>query len=119
MEIEDLRRIVDRARTDPAFFHMLVFDPERAMAEIPGLDRFAKAKLLSVNPEIMIGQLLAQEGGCTDPTCGPQSCLDTCGPHSCQSTCKSSCLGSTCGAFSCGDTTSVVLGVAGPGQSPA
>jgi hypothetical protein len=119
MEIEDLNQLVDRARTDPAYFHMLVFDPERAIAEIPGLNRLDKAKLLSVNPETVIGQLLRADGGCTDPTCGPQSCLETCGPHSCQTTCKSSCIGSTCGAFSCGDTTSVARAEAAPGPSSA
>jgi hypothetical protein len=112
---EYLRQIVDRARENPEFFHSLVFDPEKAIAETPGpeLDRFAKAKLLAINPETVITSLLRAEAGCKDPTCGPQSCLDTCGPHSCDWTCKSSCIGSTCGAFSCGGTTEIFRGELG------
>lgn len=107
MDIDHFKKLVDRARQDPAFFHALVFTPEKAMADIAGLDQLSKASLLSLNPEQLIARIVRADGGCTDPTCGPQSCLDTCGPHSCEVTCKSSCIGSTCGAFSCGNTTSV------------
>jgi len=117
MDIEELKRVVERARGDAAFFHALVFDPERVLANLPEMDRRTKARLLALNPEQLIGSLLA-EGGCTDPTCGPQSCLDTCGPHSCQVTCKSSCIGSTCGAFSCGSTTSVQFERSGEVTTP-
>jgi hypothetical protein len=112
MDMEALKRVVERARKDAAFFHALVFDPERVLAKLPGMERRTKARLLALDPEQLIGRLLA-EGGCTDPTCGPQSCLDTCGPHSCTETCKSSCAGSTCGAFSCGTTTSVQFAARG------
>jgi len=107
MDIEHFKQLVDRARKDPSFFHSLVFDPEKAMKEIQGLDRLSRASMLAVNPEAILSRVVRADGGCTDPTCGPQSCLDTCGPHSCVVTCKSSCIGSTCGAFSCGNTTSV------------
>jgi hypothetical protein len=109
MDIEQFKQLVDRARNDPSFFHSLVFDPEKAITEIPGLDRLSKAGLLGINPEVLLSRVLRAEGGCTDPTCGPDSCLETCGPHSCVSTCKSSCAGSTCGAWSCGETTSIVF----------
>ena len=107
MDAEQLKHLVDRARKDPAFFHALVFDPEKAINDIPEVDRRIKASLLGINPEKVIGRLITAEGGCTDPTCGPDSCLDTCGPHSCTVTCKSSCAGSTCGAWSCGVTSSI------------
>lgn len=97
-----LDQIIERARTDPAFFHSLVFDPERAVSDQPGLDRVTRGRLIGIDPDEFVGSLL----GITHcgRTCGEISCNNTCGRRTCDVTCASSCSRATC-AGSCGQTS--------------
>ena len=92
-----LKKLVARARTDPRFFHRLVFDPEKVIKSLTFLDAKSKAALLRVNPDTIIRNLVP--GGdvaeCAG-TCGGSSCGLTCGSGSCIETCNTSC-GNTCG----------------------
>ena len=107
-----LLKIVDKARDDKEFFHALVFDPERALAGLEGLDEPTKEKLRLISPETFFVPQLVRSLGVArqecDPTCS-LSCEDTCGSISCRVTCgpfNLSCK-STCGA-SCGSTLDVI-----------
>jgi hypothetical protein len=109
---EALLKIVEKAREDKDFFHALVFDPNRALAALEGVDEATKAKLRAISPEtFFVPQLVRSLGGrlreC-EPTCSV-SCDDTCGSISCNVTCgpfNMSCK-STCGG-SCGNTLAVL-----------
>src|ERR687898_345848 len=102
---ETLDRLVERARNDPGFFHLLVFQPEKAIAELDFLDRREKGRIVSISPEDVISGLVGlvrSPGGALavcDHSCS-DSCDSTCGSGSCFGTCFSSC-GHTCGARSC------------------
>ena len=91
-----LKKLVARARTDPRFFHQLVFDPEKVIKGLTFLDAKTKAALLRVNPDTIIRNLVPGDAAECAGTCGAGSCDMTCGTGSCLDTCKSSC-GSTCG----------------------
>ena len=93
---EALEQIIERAKTDPAFFHNLVFDPERAISDQPGLDRATRSRLIGIDPDELVSGLLGIQH-CSD-TCGDLSCERTCGMRTCRLTCASS----------CGRTTAVV-----------
>lgn len=101
---EVLVQIVQKARADKDFFYALVFDPERALADLEGLDEATKKKLRAITPNNFFVPTLVQAIGvgqecdptCTlscDSTCGSISCSVTCGPvnESCKDTCGSSC----------------------------
>jgi hypothetical protein len=103
--VDALEQIIERARTDQAFFHNLVFDPERAISDVPGLDRATRSRLIGIDPDELVAGLLGIRH-CSD-TCGEISCDHTCGMKTCRLTCASSCSAATC-ASSCGRTTSVV-----------
>src|SRR3954462_15158757 len=104
-EDDALERVIERARTDPSFFHNLVFDPERALSDQPGLDRATRARLIGIDPDEFVGRLLGIRH-CT-ATCGEISCDHTCGMRTCRLTCASSCSADTCSS-SCGRTTAVL-----------
>ena len=55
-----LLKIVDKARDDKEFFHALVFDPERALAGLEGLDEPTKEKLRLISPETFFVPQLVQ-----------------------------------------------------------
>jgi hypothetical protein len=108
---EMLLSIVDKAREDKDFFHALVFDPEKALATLEGLDETTKEKLRVISPNTFFVPQLVRSLGVKlqecDPTCSV-SCGDTCGSISCKVTCgpfAKSCK-DTCGA-SCGSTLAV------------
>jgi YD repeat-containing protein len=100
-----LEQLAERARNDPAFFHALVYDPQRAIAEMADLDRQTQASILAVDPDTLVMQLAGLQ--ICGITCGDTSCGSTCGMRSCDVTCASSCTGRTCKS-SCGNTTHVV-----------
>ncbi|HEY3052147.1 MAG TPA: hypothetical protein VGK04_02030 [Thermoanaerobaculia bacterium] len=108
---DPLARVIERARRSAEFFHRLVFDPEKALAELDYLDRRMKGAILSIDPDALLGLLLFPAGpvaGCGD-SCGFASCTTTCGKTSCQKTCTDSC-GNTCGEKSCTDTVAIFGG---------
>jgi hypothetical protein len=106
-----MQTVIERARTDPEFFHRLVFDPDSVMQDLPN-DRMMKSAVFGIDPNMLIGSLLAGGGGspvaegCTT-TCGGSSCTSTCGSRSCDDTCASSCT-DTC-SHSCTNTTKLTL----------
>ncbi len=102
-----LQEVIDRARSDPEFFHQLVFDPDAAMENVPR-DNALRAAIYGIGGETVFAVLLGASRAlveiddCTG-TCGSASCTNTCGDRSCGGTCGSSC-GDTC-SHSCTDTT--------------
>ena len=92
---DGIEKLVRNARENAQFFHDLVWNTERTIAEIDYLTRQEKANILSLNPENVVAGL-ATGGRGTSPVevCGV-SCAGSCG-----GTCAASCIGS-CGA-SCG-----------------
>lgn len=124
MDDKVLEQLAAQARSDPAFFHALVFDTEKVLAKLDYLDRSAKASLVAISPEEIIGILVGKLNycgfTCSDScgfTCGAGSCGHTTSlvdrgslvsqagrAQYCGDTCMSSC-GYTCGSSSCGHTT--------------
>jgi hypothetical protein len=96
---EMLEELVKRARSDPSFFHQLVFKPEEVLGKLDFLDRREKGMILTIAAEDVIAGLA---GLFVNPGGGVAACGDTCGSGSCTNTCDSSC-GHTCGQ-SCDDT---------------
>jgi hypothetical protein len=108
MRADILKRLVEQARKDSAFFHDLVFKPDKALSKMPFVDAATKTRLTAIRPEdvmtILLGNLAKDQ---CDPTCFG-SCDFTCGVVSCSTTCgkvNKSCK-STCGV-SCGFTQAV------------
>jgi hypothetical protein len=103
---EGLSRLVEQAREDPGFFHALVFEPEKALADLDYLDRREKGAIVSLRPEDVIAGLaglIVGPGGAAavcDYSCH-DSCNSTCGEGSCFGTCMSTSCDHTCGARSC------------------
>lgn len=85
MDPNTFQQVVERAKGDPAFFHALVFEPEKVLSEV-NLGRRAKGALVAIEP----GEVIARLAGV----------LSACG-----NTCSSSC-DNTCGG-SCGYTTNL------------
>lgn len=108
MNIEPYQQLAQRAREDPGFFHALIFNPQSVLSEFEGLDRQTQAKILSINPDTFVENLVMPFQQC-GITCGDDSCEKTCGMRSCNVTCASSCSASTCGGSSCGETTFLQL----------
>jgi hypothetical protein len=104
---EGLKRLVEQARSDPQFFHDLVFNPEKAITQAKYLDDRTKLTLRRLNADTLLRNLLPDKIAECGDTCGAGSCSSTCGGGSCLDTCKSSC-GSTCGARSCDHTSGFV-----------
>jgi len=95
MDNETLKQIVEKAKADPQFFHALIFEPDKALNQLSGVDRAAKGKLLATDPERLLSDALAPLGGTGCGKSCDTSCDYTCGNRSCPSTCGSSC-GQTC-----------------------
>jgi hypothetical protein len=109
---EAIERLMERARNEPEFFHRLVFDPERTIAELDYLGRREKAMLVSRSPEDVVSGLVGLIRGPGDvlAVCGhscEDSCDSTCGAGSCFGTCLSDTCGFTCGAKSCDITVAI------------
>lgn len=110
MDPNAFQRLVEKAKTDPEFFHALVFDTENALSKLDFLGRQEKGALLSISPEhilaTMVGELTSCGGSytcsCTSGTCGGV----TCGGSTCDVTCSGDSCGNTCGN-SCGYTTNL------------
>jgi hypothetical protein len=110
------RELLDRARSDPEFFHRLAFEPARLAEDTD--DPVVRAAIQGVNVNSVFGQLARGLGvqWCGE-TCGSASCINTCGARSCDATCADSC-GTTC-SHSCGETTKVLaLGQIFPAGGP-
>ncbi|MDQ1813750.1 hypothetical protein RBA41_10585 [Massilia sp. CCM 9210] len=88
--------LVAKAKADPAFFHQLIFSPEKVIDQVADLDRRAKGALVGQDPAALIASALGV--------------LQRCG-----NTCSSSC-DNTCGG-SCGYTTNLTAeaAIAAPG----
>ena len=75
MSDETIKKIVRRSREDDDFFHALVFNPEKVLAELD-LSREEKSRLLALDPERLIGVLV---GGGSLADCGvTNTCTYTC-----------------------------------------
>jgi hypothetical protein len=98
MKNESLEKLVNQAKSDPKFFHDLVWNTERILDSISYLSREEKASILSIKPEDLVAGLAT---GVIGPGVGPISeCGGTCGA-SCGGSCGASCGGSctvTCAA---------------------
>ena len=104
---EVLEKLTAQAKDDPAFFHALVFNPERALDSLGYLDRRQKGRLVAVRPEEIIAGIVGGgglvgggEAGICGHTC-QESCDSTCGSGSCFGTCLTGTCDFTCGSRSC------------------
>ena len=82
---EALDRLIEQAKTDPAFFHGLVFKPEETLAQVDYLERQDKAKILELSPEDVIAGLAGV--GLPSLQCD-YTCLESCGITCDQSGCN-------------------------------
>src|SRR5438128_1578859 len=87
---EMLEELVRRARSDPSFFHQLVFKPEEVVGKLDFLDRREKGMILALAPEDVIaglaGLAVNPAGGVAE--CG-NTCLETCASScACTNTCE-------------------------------
>jgi hypothetical protein len=110
---EALKRLVEKARRDPTFFHSLVFEPEKALAGVDFLGRREKGAIVAIRPEDVIAGLagLITGPGGAAAVCGhscEDSCDSTCGSGSCFGTCMSSSCDHTCGSRSCDITVEIM-----------
>ena len=97
MEQDELKKLIEKARKDPEFFHALVFDPDKAVSHMVSADRQAKAAVYGIQPEELLAKALAPspsmqcnwtcEGSCGTTCLGSRSCGYTCGADSCVQTC--------------------------------
>ncbi len=58
MERSAMQRLVEQAKSDPKFFHALVFETKSVLKQIDYLDRGSKAALVAVSPEEKIARIL-------------------------------------------------------------
>lgn len=98
MDAKAFKQLVEQAKSDPQFFHDLVFSPEKVIADLDYVDKKSKGALVAMTPEEVIGAAITELAGC-------------------DVTCTSSC-GATC-AQSCGYTTNLTADLAGRVTSPA
>jgi hypothetical protein len=131
MDAKAFERLVKQARSDPQFFHALVFEPESILAKLDFVDRGAKGAIIAADPAEIVARTIGVVSACGN-TC-TSSCDNTCGGSCgyttnlqgglaergvsfyarlrssveyCGNTCTSSC-DNTCGG-SCGYTTNIV-----------
>lgn len=126
-----ISELIERAKKDPKFFHSLVFEPEKVLGSLDGLDRQSRGSIVSSNVEALFANILGLEGcGNTCSTSCDNTCGQSCGYttniveaarikggvyfshfkdalEGCGNTCSSSC-DNTCGQ-SCGYTTNLTL----------
>jgi hypothetical protein len=127
--LEEIRLLLERTRADPALFHQLVFEPEKALAKLPFLSDEAKRQILGVSPSNLTAFLIgarAQAAGscgveavvcdcttvcvCTGVTvcvCTAITCLGLQGAATCGCTQGCTCA-SAGGCTACTDCTAVV-----------
>lgn len=95
---EGLQRLVKQAKSDPQFFHDLIWNTESALGSVGYLSRLEKAAILAIRPEDLVvglasglagGTIAANCGGTCGASCGG-SCGASCG-GSCTVTCAASC----------------------------
>lgn len=86
MNVEQYKSLMEKAKSDPKFFHALVFSPEKVLDELQQLDRRARGKIVGAEIEEIVAKII--------------------GVGYCGNTCSSSC-DNTCGG-SCGYTTNIV-----------
>jgi hypothetical protein len=86
---QEFQRLAERARSDPAFFHALVYNPQQAIAQMPDLPRELQARILAIDPETVVERLAGalRKYGIAG---GDDSCERTCGMRSRDVTCASS-----------------------------
>jgi hypothetical protein len=95
LNTDGIKKLIHETRANAQFFHDLVWDTEKTIAQIDYLTRQEKANILSLKPEnVIVGLVGAGRGVTPIEVCGV-SCGGSCG-----GTCAASCAGS-CGA-SCG-----------------
>jgi len=111
-----LKKLIEQARSDPKFFHDLVFNTEHTITRLDYLTRREKAAILMVDPDRLVAGLVGKVDPGSVEVCGVScagscggtclaSCVGSCG-GSCGGSCESSC-GATCGAScagSCGNS---------------
>ena len=107
MQVTTAKELMEKPKRDPAFFHALFHDPDKAVELLgkqatPQIKRFVYG--LDLDALIFRDVMMV---GCIVETCGEQSCSYTCGSRSCHDTCQKSCS-NTCNN-SCGHTTGVML----------
>lgn len=90
MNVEHYKSLMEKAKSDPGFFHALVFTPEKVLDELQQLDRRTKGRIVGAEIEEILARVV--------------------GVGYCGNTCSSSC-DNTCGG-SCGYTTNIVDKVA-------
>jgi hypothetical protein len=76
MDPDTFNKLIERAKSDPKFFHALVFEPESVLGEID-LPRASKATLISRSPAESLARLAGVLSACGN-TC-TSSCDNTCG----------------------------------------
>jgi hypothetical protein len=131
MDSKMFQSLVEKAKADPAFFHQLIFTPEKVLDQMGEMDRRTKGALVGQNPAALLARAIGVNQGCGN-TC-TSSCDNTCGQScgfttnltanvmegirvsyfsafrnelaACGNTCTSSC-DNTCGQ-SCGFTTNL------------
>lgn len=77
MDPKVFQSLVEKAKSDPAFFHQMIFNPEKIMDQVADLDRRAKGALVGQDPAALIASALGVLQRCGN-TCS-SSCDNTCG----------------------------------------
>ena len=108
MSTSIILELTKRAKEDPAFFHALVFEPNKVIDQIKNeLGESAVLSIQKINPSAIIAAVL----GLLEDACGPDTtssgpCGETCGGRTCDVTCTTASCDNTCGN-SCGFTTNI------------
>lgn len=84
---EMLEELIGRARSDPEFFHQLVFKPEAILGKLEFLGRREKGMILTIAAEDVVAGL----AGLVDPGAGVAECGNTCMCTDCTDTCNITC----------------------------
>jgi hypothetical protein len=110
VDADKFTQLVARARADAAFFHDLVFEPERALKDLEFLGARSAQAVRTPDPAavvaLAVGELLTACGGSETCSCTSATCDNTCGGNTCSLTCGSDSCGRTCDD-SCGYTTNI------------
>ena len=75
MTDKGIHRLIEEARKNPQFFHDLVFDTEKVLAQIDYLSRLEKAAILAVDPDRFVAGLV--NSGVLNPGGPAQGCGGT------------------------------------------
>jgi hypothetical protein len=99
MSISIILELTKRAKEDPAFFHALVFEPNKVIEQIKSeVGESAALSVQKLNPSAIIAAAL----GLLEDACGPDTtssgpCGGTCGGITCDVTCTTESCGNSCG----------------------